>query len=113
MSTTKYVVVYNTSSTPVRLDDETGTQVLPQEFAAAQRSKVHDRIEDGSLVLIGYDITEQSSPNARRAKAECDRLTKEWEAEKAETAAKTEPADAPVYDDSEGTASSTKRSPKR
>jgi len=98
MTTTKFVLVYNAGQGPYTVDQEAGLQVLPGEFGVAQRSVVKDWVEDNQLVIIDLAaITDHSQPGAKRAKAEYERLVKEWEAEKAKDANDALPAD---YDDS-------------
>lgn len=80
----KYAIVHNPTTNAIVLDDETGKQILPFEFAAAQRSKIKNYIDDGSLAVVDPDvIQEESSSAARTAKDEYLSLTAAWEAEKA------------------------------
>lgn len=78
----KYCIVYNSSTNNVACDDE-GRSVAPQEWAAAQRSKVQDHIATGELIVVDpKTIHDLSNENAWAAKKEYERLTDEWEAEK-------------------------------
>lgn len=112
----KYVVVYNTATAPVVLDEELGTQLLPQEFAPAQRSKVQDHITNGSLVIVDPDsIGDEAMVGAKAAKDSHARLTKEWEDEKAakaEADSKSMPADYDVSDSKQTSGSKSASSKK-
>lgn len=96
----KYAVAYNAAIGPVEIDSMTGTQLLPQQFAAVQRSQVQSHINDGTLIVVDETtIGDESMRGARDALAEYQRLTAEWEKEK--SASTSEPADAAAdYDDS-------------
>lgn len=80
--TEKYCVVYNTSSNTIAYDDD-GRGVAPQEWAAAQRSKVQSHIANGELIVVDPStVTVLSNEVAWAAKQEYDRLVEEWENEK-------------------------------
>lgn len=114
MSSTKYCIVFNASNNAYVLDDETGKQILPGEFSAAQRSKISEHVADNELVIVDAGaIGDESSAGAKQAKADCEQLTAQWEAEKAGAEPKdlTEASD---YDDSSTSRPTTKttKSPK-
>lgn len=97
MSSSKYVIVYNTSPDSIPCDDE-GRQVAPQAWAAVQRSKVQEHIGAERLIVVDPEgIRDESNQMAREAKADLERLESEWEAEKsAKEPQATRPDD---YDD--------------
>lgn len=111
MSSTKYVVIYNSTFHSIELDDEAGVQLLPGAFGVAERRKVQGRISDEDLVVIdANNIGDDANPSAKAARDEYNRLTAEWEAQKAGSSETKE--DASNYDDSANKKSAAKSSSK-
>lgn len=107
----KYAVVYNSTSDVIVADGDIQTHIPPQEWRAVQRSKVQDSINAGHLIVIDTSqVTHLSNPVAIAAKDEYNRLTKEWEDEKAVTSADADKEATMIADEPDKTAQNIKGS---
>lgn len=92
----KYGIAYNSSNDSLVYTDD-GLSLAPREWAAVQRSLVHDHVVSGALVWISPEtIGNLSNPIAVVAKKEYERLSAEWEVEKAGTKVDDIPSNEPI-----------------
>jgi hypothetical protein len=88
MSATTFVVVYNTSSDNIVVDDA-GHSVDPQSWRSARRSYVRDHIDNSRLIVVDIDtIGDDSNAAARLAKEEVISANEEIDAAKKSTESK-------------------------